>query len=180
MSFSTRCIHPPSAPSVGVNNPIELSSTFIHDSSPDSYSYGRTDNPTRSALESAISSLEYSSVPSPSPLSSSTKDTTTATSVFSSGMAAIEASILATLDSHPPSNKISVICSSKCYGGTTRWLEEVWVSRMNREVRRLRRTLGGNPHSTYRPNPFCAPRLVSLAAFNRCTTSTSTLPPLSV
>jgi len=59
-------------------------------------------------------------------------DESTTTCVYSSGMAAIEAAFLSILDSS--SNKMGVICSSKCYGGTVRWLEDVWKGRMKNEV----------------------------------------------
>ena len=64
LGFETRAIHAgqePDARTGAVNVPVYLSSTFAQDGvggTRSGYEYGRTGNPTRTALETALASLE--------------------------------------------------------------------------------------------------------------------------
>src|ERR1700743_437095 len=106
--FSTRAIHDGQAadPLTGaVNVPIYASSTYAQEEigKHRGYEYSRVSNPTRSALEKNLASLEGGA----------------SAHVFSSGMAAISAMIamLKTGD--------HVICGSNVYGGTPRLFNQI-------------------------------------------------------
>jgi cystathionine beta-lyase/cystathionine gamma-synthase len=106
--FSTRAIHDgqPADPQTGaVNVPIYASSTYAQEEigKHRGYEYSRVSNPTRSALEENLASLEGG----------------TSAHVFSSGMAAIAAlvTMLKTGD--------HVICGSNVYGGTPRLFDQI-------------------------------------------------------
>ncbi|MGC2404493.1 MAG: PLP-dependent aspartate aminotransferase family protein [Acidobacteriaceae bacterium] len=106
--FATRAIHDGQAadPLTGaVNVPIYASSTYAQEEigKHRGYEYSRVSNPTRSALEENLASLEGG----------------TSAHVFSSGMAAISAMVamLKTGD--------HVICGSNVYGGTPRLFDRI-------------------------------------------------------
>jgi cystathionine beta-lyase/cystathionine gamma-synthase len=106
--FSTRAIHDgqPADPLTGaVNVPIYASSTYSQEEIGKNrgYEYSRVSNPTRTALEENLASLEGGS----------------SAHVFSSGMAAIAAlvTMLKTGD--------HVICGSNVYGGTPRLFDQI-------------------------------------------------------
>jgi cystathionine beta-lyase/cystathionine gamma-synthase len=106
--FATRAIHDGQAadPLTGaVNVPIYASSTYAQEEigKHRGYEYSRVSNPTRSALEENLASLEGG----------------TSAHVFSSGMAAISATVamLKTGD--------HVICGSNVYGGTPRLFDRI-------------------------------------------------------
>jgi cystathionine beta-lyase/cystathionine gamma-synthase len=106
--FSTRAIHdgqPADAATGAVNVPIYASSTYAQEEigKHRGYEYSRVSNPTRTALEENLASLEGG----------------TSAHVFSSGMAAIAAlvTMLKTGD--------HVICGSNVYGGTPRLFDQI-------------------------------------------------------
>ncbi len=106
--FSTRAIHDgqPADPLTGaVNVPIYASSTYAQEEigKHRGYEYSRVSNPTRTALEENLASLEGGA----------------SAHVFSSGMAAIAAlvTMLKTGD--------HVICGSNVYGGTPRLFDQI-------------------------------------------------------
>jgi cystathionine beta-lyase/cystathionine gamma-synthase len=106
--FATRAIHDGQAPDPltgAVNVPIYASSTYAQEEigKHRGYEYARVSNPTRSALEENLASLEGG----------------TSAHVFSSGMAAISAMVamLKTGD--------HVICGSNVYGGTPRLFDRI-------------------------------------------------------
>jgi cystathionine beta-lyase/cystathionine gamma-synthase len=106
--FSTRAIHDGQAPDPGtgaVNVPIYASSTYAQEEIGKNrgYEYSRVSNPTRTALEENLASLEGGA----------------SAHVFSSGMAAISAlvTMLKTGD--------HVICGSNVYGGTPRLFDQI-------------------------------------------------------
>ena len=108
---AARCPDPASG---AIAPPISLSTTFeraADGSYPKGYSYGRTDNPTRSALEQAIAALEGGA----------------GAACFASGTAASMAafSLLAPGD--------HVIAPAECYHGTGKQLKEL-VARMGVRV----------------------------------------------
>src|SRR5690242_20348468 len=106
--FATRAIHTgqePDATTGAVNVPIYLTSTYAQQEigKNKGYEYSRVSNPTRTALEENLASLEAG----------------TSAHVFASGMAAITAlvTMLKTGD--------HVICGSNVYGGTPRLFDQV-------------------------------------------------------
>src|SRR6202046_791635 len=106
--FSTRAIHDGQAadPLTGaVNVPIYASSTYAQEEigKHRGYEYSRVSNPTRTALEENLASLEGG----------------TSAHVFSSGMAA-NAALVAML-----TNSEHVICGSNVYGGTPRLFDQI-------------------------------------------------------
>jgi cystathionine beta-lyase/cystathionine gamma-synthase len=106
--FSTRAIHDGQAPDPttgAVNVPIYASSTYAQEEIGKNrgYEYSRVSNPTRTALEENLASLEGG----------------TSAHVFSSGMAAI-AALVAMLKSGD-----HVICGSNVYGGTPRLFDRI-------------------------------------------------------
>jgi cystathionine gamma-synthase len=108
--FETRTVHAgfePDAASGAVVLPIQMSTTFKQDGVGqlrEGYDYGRTDNPTRRALEGAIAELESG----------------THGIAYASGMAATQ-NVLYLLD---PGD--SVLVSDDVYGGTWRLADKVW------------------------------------------------------
>jgi cystathionine beta-lyase/cystathionine gamma-synthase len=107
--FSTRAIHagqPPDAATGAVNVPLYLTSTYAQreiGGEPE-YDYSRAGNPTRTAVEQSLASLEGGR----------------SAHVFGSGMAAIAAlvTMLKTGD--------HVICGANVYGGTPRLFNQVF------------------------------------------------------
>jgi len=110
MKFETKAIHigqEPESLTGAITVPIFQASTYSNESLGISkgYDYGRTINPTRSALEKNLASLENG----------------TYSTCFSSGMAAIH-SILSIFR---PGDHI--ICSSNLYGGSYRLFENIFT-----------------------------------------------------
>src|ERR1700760_2148947 len=106
--FSTRAIHAgqePDPTTGAVNVPIYLTSTYAQEEIGKNrgYEYSRVSNPTRTALEENLASLEGG----------------TSSHVFSSGMAAI-AALVAMLKTGD-----HVICGSNVYGGTPRLFDRI-------------------------------------------------------
>jgi cystathionine gamma-lyase len=106
--FSTRAIHAGQEPDMATGaiiTPIYATSTFVQESpgKHKGYDYSRSGNPTRTALESCIASLEEGA----------------AGFAFSSGLAA-ESTIIDTLDSDS-----HVVATNDLYGGTFRLFEQV-------------------------------------------------------
>ncbi len=107
--FATRAIHDgqePDARTGAVSVPIYLTSTYLQDGigePREGYEYSRVTNPTRTALETNLCSLEGG----------------TSAHVFGSGMAAISAlvAMLRTGD--------HVVCSDNMYGGTVRLFDNI-------------------------------------------------------
>lgn len=106
--FATRAIHDGQAPDSetgAVNVPIYLSSTYAQEEigKNKGYEYSRVSNPTRTALEENLRSLEGG----------------TSAHTFASGMAAITAmcTMMETGD--------HVVCSDNMYGGTVRLFDQV-------------------------------------------------------
>jgi cystathionine beta-lyase/cystathionine gamma-synthase len=109
MKFETRAIHdgqPPDSASGAITTPIYQTSTYVQDGvgNHKGYEYSRTDNPTRTALQECIASLEGAK----HGLS------------FSSGMSAVS-TVMNTLKSGD-----HVIASDDLYGGTYRLFEKVY------------------------------------------------------
>src|SRR5271163_1019898 len=109
--FATRAIHvgqPPDAVSGAVNVPLYLSSTYAQEEigGEPKYDYSRAGNPTRTALEECLASLEGGLT----------------AHVFGSGMAAIAA--LVTL----MKSGDHVICGENVYGGTPRLFNQVFAN----------------------------------------------------
>lgn len=109
--FSSRAIHDgqhPDPETGAVNVPIYLSSTFALEEIGKSkgYEYSRMSNPTRTALETSLASLEGAA----------------SAQVFGSGMAAIAAlvTMLKTGD--------HVICGENVYGGTPRVFDRIFAN----------------------------------------------------
>ncbi|MDX1748679.1 MAG: PLP-dependent transferase, partial [Halobacteriales archaeon] len=112
LAFATRAIHAGQRPdpSTGaVMTPIYATSTYAHDTPGQhrGYSYARSENPTRAALEANIASLEGGSHGR----------------AFASGMAAIDAacSLLSPGD--------HVVTGEGVYGGTRRLFDQVYRRR---------------------------------------------------
>lgn len=110
MRFSTQAIHAgqPADPSTGaIMTPVYLSSTFVQQAPGQhkGYDYGRTANPTRSALEANIAALEDG----------------TYGLAFASGLAA-ESTVLQSLSSGD-----HVVCGQDLYGGTYRLMTKVFA-----------------------------------------------------
>jgi cystathionine beta-lyase/cystathionine gamma-synthase len=106
--FATRAIHVGQSPDPAtgaVNVPIYASSTFVQEEIGKfrQYEYSRVANPTRTALEESLASLEGG----------------TSAHVFASGMAAIAA--LATM----MKSGDHIVSSNNMYGGTTRYFSQV-------------------------------------------------------
>lgn len=111
-NFATRSIHAgqkPDAETGAVSVPIYQTSTFVQqpDGPPRSYEYARGDNPTRTALETALASLDNGRYGL----------------AFASGMAA-ETAVLLLLS---PGDH--VICGNDVYGGTYTLLQHMFVER---------------------------------------------------
>ncbi|WP_116998964.1 cystathionine gamma-synthase [Desertimonas flava] len=116
--FETRAIHAgqdPDPSSGAVVTPISLSTTFaqsdvgVHQG----YEYSRSGNPTRTALETCVASLELA-------------DHGLA---FASGLAAEDTvlSVLSSRDGGAPSGR--VLLANDAYGGTFRLISKVWAPR---------------------------------------------------
>ena len=108
--FATRAIHvgqPPDALTGAVNVPLYLSSTYAQKEigGEPEYDYSRAGNPTRTAVEECLASLEGG----------------TTAHVFGSGMAAI-AALVTMLKSGD-----HVICGENVYGGTPRLFNQVFA-----------------------------------------------------
>ena len=108
LRFATRAIHagqPPDPTTGSVVVPIYQTSTYVHDQlgQHKGYEYARVQNPTRSALEECVASLEGG----------------VSGHAFASGMAAITA--LTTLLSQGD----HVVASQSVYGGTFRLFTQV-------------------------------------------------------
>ncbi len=109
LKFNTRAIHAGQNPAPGnnaVNTPVYFSSTFVQKSPGiyDTYDYGRTANPTRSALEENLASLHNAQYGI----------------CFSSGCAAADAIM------HLLETGDHVICSDDLYGGTFRLFDKIF------------------------------------------------------
>lgn len=109
-AFATRCIHAGQAPDPttgAIMTPVYLTSTYVQ-SSPgvfkDGYDYARSKNPTRTALEANLASLEGG----------------TRGMVFSSGLAAIDCVL------HQLRSGDHVVLSDDVYGGTFRQLDKAF------------------------------------------------------
>ncbi|WP_330250232.1 cystathionine gamma-synthase [Nocardia sp. NBC_00565] len=111
LGFSTRAVHAgydPEARTGAVNVPIYASSTFAQDGVGglrDGYEYGRTGNPTRTALEANLAALESGRYGR----------------AFASGMAATDCALRATLR---PGDHI--VIPDDAYGGTFRLIDKVF------------------------------------------------------
>jgi len=110
MRFSTQAIHAgqPADPTTGaIMTPVYLSSTFVQQAPGQhkGYDYGRTANPTRSALEANLAALEDG----------------TYGLAFASGLAA-ESTVLQSLSSGD-----HVVCGQDLYGGTYRLMTKVFA-----------------------------------------------------
>jgi cystathionine beta-lyase/cystathionine gamma-synthase len=108
--FATRAIHvgqPPDALTGAVNVPLYLSSTYAQNEigGEPEYDYSRAGNPTRTAVEECLASLEGG----------------TTAHVFGSGMAAI-AALVTMLKSGD-----HVICGENVYGGTPRLFNQIFA-----------------------------------------------------
>jgi cystathionine beta-lyase/cystathionine gamma-synthase len=109
--FETRAIHAGHTPDTATGSvmpPIHQTSTYVQDGVAEprgGYVYARVSNPTRTALEENLASLEEGRVGA----------------AFASGLAAIEALVKSTLEagSH-------VVCGASVYGGTERMFRTVW------------------------------------------------------
>ena len=106
--FATRAIHDGQAPDAetgAVNVPIYLSSTYAQEEigKNQGYEYSRVSNPTRTALEENLRSLEGG----------------TSAHTFASGMAAITA-LCTMMESGD-----HLVCSDNMYGGTVRLFDQV-------------------------------------------------------
>ena len=111
LGFSTRAVHdgqPPDPLTGAVNVPLYLSSTYAQEEigKDKGYDYSRAGNPTRSALEESLASLEGG----------------TSAHVFGSGMAAILA-LVALLKSGD-----HVICGENVYGGVPRLFNQIMAN----------------------------------------------------
>ncbi|WP_332778545.1 cystathionine gamma-synthase [Polaromonas sp.] len=109
MRFSTQAIHAgqPADPTTGaIMTPVYLSSTFVQEAPGRhrGYDYGRTANPTRSALEANLAALEDGAWGL----------------AFASGLAA-ESTVLQSLSSGD-----HVVCGQDLYGGTYRLMTRVF------------------------------------------------------
>jgi cystathionine beta-lyase/cystathionine gamma-synthase len=109
--FSTRAIHvgqPPDPATGAVNVPLYLSSTYAQEEigKDKGYDYSRAGNPTRTALELCLASIEGGLT----------------AHVFGSGMAAI-AALVTMLKSGD-----HVICGENVYGGTPRLFNQVFAN----------------------------------------------------
>lgn len=110
MKFSTRAIHAGQEPEPitgAVNTPVFFTSTYVHEELDEykakGYWYGRSNNPTRTALETCLASLENAKFGL----------------CFASGMAATSATMnLLQAGDH-------VVCEEDVYGGTYRLFEKV-------------------------------------------------------
>ncbi|MBF6481996.1 aminotransferase class I/II-fold pyridoxal phosphate-dependent enzyme, partial [Nocardia cyriacigeorgica] len=111
LGFSTRAVHAgfdPDPQTGAVNVPIYASSTFAQDGVGglrDGYEYGRTGNPTRTALEANLAALEAGRYGR----------------AFASGMAATDCALRATLR---PGDHI--VIPDDAYGGTFRLIDKVF------------------------------------------------------
>ncbi|CCF65363.1 cystathionine gamma-synthase [Nocardia cyriacigeorgica] len=111
LGFSTRAVHAgfdPDPQTGAVNVPIYASSTFAQDGVGglrDGYEYGRTGNPTRTALEANLAALESGRYGR----------------AFASGMAATDCALRATLR---PGDHI--VIPDDAYGGTFRLIDKVF------------------------------------------------------
>ncbi len=109
--FGTRAVHGGQSPEPvtgAVMPPIFQTSTYVQDGvgrPREGYEYARVQNPTRSALERNLASLEGG----------------TGAACFASGLAAIEAVLKAVADGGD-----HVVCGHDVYGGTERMFRTVW------------------------------------------------------
>ncbi len=112
MKFSTRAIHAgqdPEPTTGAVNVPVFFTSTYVHEEldqyKSKGYWYGRSNNPTRTALENCLASLENGKYGL----------------CFASGMAATSATMnLLQAGDH-------VVCEEDVYGGTYRLFEYIFL-----------------------------------------------------
>lgn len=112
--FSTRAIHAgqePEPTTGAVVTPISLSTTFAQDGvgNHKGFEYSRSGNPTRSAMETQIASLEQARHGL----------------AFASGLAA-EDNILRLLTVQDPSKGKRILLGNDAYGGTFRLIAKVW------------------------------------------------------
>ena len=109
--FATRAIHAgqrPDPATGAVMTPIYQTSTYVQDGvgePREGHEYARVTNPTRTALEDNLASLEGGGHGA----------------AFASGLAAIEAVLKATLEEGD-----RVVCGASVYGGTERMFRRVW------------------------------------------------------
>ena len=109
--FGTRSVHggqEPEPVTGAVMPPIFQTSTYVQDdvgSPREGYEYARVQNPTRSALERNLASLEVGA----------------GAACFASGLAAVEAVLKTTLEAGD-----HVVCGHDVYGGTERMFRTVW------------------------------------------------------
>lgn len=108
MKFSTKSVHAgrkPDPTTGAISTPIYQTSTFVFDdyNKPKEHDYSRTSNPTRTALEDALTALEGGN----------------AGFTFSSGMSAISTTL------HLLKSGDHVIASDDIYGGTYRLFDEI-------------------------------------------------------
>lgn len=109
--FGTRAVHAGQEPALGsgaIMTPIYQTSTYVQEAVGQprgGYEYARVTNPTRSALEANLASLEGGAHGA----------------AFASGLAAIEAVVKTTLSAGD-----HVVCGANVYGGTERMFRTVW------------------------------------------------------
>jgi cystathionine beta-lyase/cystathionine gamma-synthase len=109
--FGTRAVHAGQEPAPGsgaIMTPIYQTSTYVQEAvgkPRGGYEYARVTNPTRSALEANLASLEGGAFGA----------------AFASGLAAIEAVVKTTLSAGD-----HVVCGANVYGGTERMFRTVW------------------------------------------------------
>lgn len=113
--FSTRAIHAgqdPEPTTGAVVTPISLSTTFAQDGVGNhrGYEYSRSGNPTRTAMETQVASLEEA----------------THGLAFASGLAA-EDNVLRLLTTRDVSRGRRILLGNDAYGGTFRLISKVWA-----------------------------------------------------
>lgn len=133
--FATRCIHAGQSPDPttgAIMTPVYLTSTYVQ-SSPgvfkDDYDYARSKNPTRTALEANLASLEGG----------------TFGLAFSSGLAAMDCVL------HQLRAGDHVILSDDVYGGTFRQLDKVF-KHLNLSTTRVDMTNPASVDAAWTPN----------------------------
>lgn len=133
--FATRCIHAGQSPDPttgAIMTPVYLTSTYVQ-SSPgvfkDDYDYARSKNPTRTALEANLASLEGG----------------TFGLAFSSGLAAMDCVL------HQLRAGDHVILSDDVYGGTFRQLDKVF-KHLNLSTTRVDMTNPASVEAAWTPN----------------------------
>ena len=123
--FSTICIHAgqePDPATGAIMTPIYQTSTYVQDGlgQPHAgFEYGRTQNPTRMALEGNVAAIEKGKAAFAFASGMAAIEAGTAAFAFASGMAAID-TLLTRLESGD-----HVLVSDNTYGGTFRLFERV-------------------------------------------------------